>query len=87
MIIDIEIHFSNNLPKIIIVGLVIRSANMARERLRDVFSNSQPQLPLTRTTINLAPADIPKTDIGLDPAIAAAILVINEHAGSCGFGR
>lgn len=78
-LIDIECHVSNNLPNIIIVGLVTKSVDEARERLRGAFASSKLQIPRKRITINLAPADIPKTDSGLDLAIAVAILRKNEQ--------
>lgn len=74
IIVDIECHLSNNLPNIVIVGSVNKAVNESRERIRGAFATSHIMLPRKRITVNLAPADIPKTDSGLDLAIAAAIM-------------
>ncbi|CAN5163597.1 YifB family Mg chelatase-like AAA ATPase [soil metagenome] len=79
IVIDIECHLSNNLPTIVIVGFASKTVNEAKDRLRGAFANSHIELPRRRITINLAPADIPKTDSGLDLAIAVAILIANEQ--------
>ena len=73
-LIDIECHLSNNLPLIVIVGFAGRTVNESKDRLRGAFNNSGLKLPRKRITINLAPADLPKHDAGLDLAIAASIL-------------
>lgn len=75
LVIDIECHLSNNLPTILIVGFASKTVNEAKDRLRGAFANSQLELPRRRITINLAPADIPKADSGLDLAIAASIMI------------
>ncbi len=79
IIIDIECHLSNNLPAIIIVGFASKAVNEAKDRLRGAFTSSRLDLPRRRITINLAPADIPKSDSGLDLAIALSILVASQQ--------
>lgn len=74
VIVDIECHFSNGLPSIVIVGLGNKAIEESKERIRGAFASSKLTLPRKRITINLAPADIPKESTGLDLAIAAAIL-------------
>lgn len=75
LIVDIECHLSNSLPNIVIVGSAAKAVDESKERLRGAFATSQLQLPRKRITINLAPADLPKTDSGFDLGIAAAILL------------
>jgi magnesium chelatase family protein len=77
-IVDIECHLSNNLPNIIIVGFANKAVDEAKERIRGAFASGHLQLPRKRITINLAPADLPKSDSGFDLAIAASILVSSE---------
>lgn len=79
VVIDIECHLSNNLPTIIIVGFASKAVTEAKDRLRGAFSSCRLELPRRRITINLAPADIPKTDTGLDLAIATSILLANKQ--------
>lgn len=79
IVVDIECHLSNSLPNIIIVGFASKSVDEAKERLRGAFANSNVLMPRKRVTINLAPADIPKTDSGFDLAIAVAILAASRQ--------
>ncbi|HEY1064209.1 MAG TPA: YifB family Mg chelatase-like AAA ATPase [Candidatus Saccharimonadales bacterium] len=81
-LVDIECHISNNLPTIIIIGFASKAVNEAKDRLRGAFASSGIALPRKRITLNLAPADLHKTDSGLDLAMAAAILTVSgpvEH--------
>ncbi len=73
-IVDIECHLSNNLPNIIIVGSANKAVDESRERIRGAFATSRIMLPRKRVIINLAPADVPKSDSSFDLAIAVAIL-------------
>ena len=75
LMIDIECTFSNSLPGIVIVGSAAKSVDEAKERLRAAFNAGTVLLPRKRVTLNLAPADIPKNDSGVDLAMAAAILL------------
>lgn len=75
IVVDIECHLSNNLPQIVIVGFANRAVNEARERIRGAFADSRIMLPRKRITVNLAPADLPKADSGLDLAIAVSIIL------------
>lgn len=72
--IEIECHFSNGLPGIVIVGLGNKVVEESKERIRSAFASSKLELPRKRITINLAPADIPKESTSFDLAIATAIL-------------
>src|SRR5438067_1349964 len=74
VLLEIECHISNNLPAIVIVGSASKAVDEGKERLRGAFTSSSLKLPSKRVTINLAPADIPKTDSSFDLPIAAAVL-------------
>ncbi len=74
VLVEIECNISNNLPCIVIVGSASKAVDEGRERVRGAFTNSGLQLPRKRITINLAPADLPKSDSSFDLAMAAAIL-------------
>ncbi len=73
-LVEVECRLSNNLPTITIVGSASRPVSEAAERIRGAFASSQILLPRKRITINLAPADLAKSDSALDLAIAVAIL-------------
>lgn len=72
--VDIECQISNGLPSIIIVGFAGKSVDEARERLRAAFASTNIPFPKKRITINLAPADVPKAQAGLDLGIAVSIM-------------
>ena len=66
---------SNGLPSFDIVGLPDTSVKESRERVRAALKNSGLIFPMTRITVNLAPADLKKDGSGLDLPIAVGILV------------
>lgn len=80
-VINVESHISNGLPSTIIVGMANKSVDESKERLRSAFTSSGIQFPRKRITINLAPADEPKSSSTLDLAMAVSILdaVNNGH--------
>src|ERR1700712_922678 len=76
-IIDVEIDFSGvRLEKEIFstVGLPDAAVRESRDRVRSAIRNSGFDIPPTRITINLAPADIKKEGSGFDLPIAIGIL-------------
>lgn len=73
--IQVEVHASNGLPNLAIVGLPEASVKESKDRVRSAILSSGFQLPPTRITINLAPADLPKAGSRYDLAIALGILV------------
>src|ERR1700722_19934778 len=76
-IIDVEVDFSGvRLQKEIFstVGLPDAAVRESRDRVRSAIRNSGFDLPTTRTTINLAPADLKKEGSGFDLPIATGIL-------------
>ncbi len=79
LLVDIECSFSNSLPGIVIVGSAAKAVDEARERLRAAFASTEVNLPRKRITLNLAPADLPKNDSGLDLGMAAAILLASQQ--------
>src|ERR1700729_1649102 len=76
-IIDVEIDFSNiklNEEQFHTVGLPDAAVRESRDRVRSAIKNSGFEIPPTRITINLAPADIKKEGSGFDLPIAIGIL-------------
>jgi len=72
--VDIECRLSRNLPTIVVIGAAGRSVGESRDRLRGAFASSGLDLPKKRITLNLAPADLPKTESSLDLGMAVSIL-------------
>ena len=75
-IIDVEVDFSGVVEKseFSTVGLPDAAVRESRDRVRPAIKNSGFDLPPTRITINLAPADLKKEGSGFDLPIAIAIL-------------
>ncbi len=70
----VEVLLSNGLPGISIIGLPEAALREAKDRVRGALISSGYKLPQRRVTINLAPADLPKSGARLDLPIALGIL-------------
>ena len=80
----IEVALLSGLPAFTIVGLPDTAVTESRERLRAAFAAAGILFPQVRVTVNLSPADTPKSGTGFDLGIAAAILGAMSGAGTCG---
>lgn len=70
----VEVHLSQGLPALTIVGLPEATVRESKDRVRSAIINAGYQFPNRRLTINLAPADLPKEGARLDLPIAIGIL-------------
>ena len=70
----VEVHITNGLPALSIVGMPEIAVRESKDRVRGALINSQFEFPARRITINLAPADLPKEGGRFDLAIAIGIL-------------
>ena len=77
--VTVEVHLSNGLPSLSIVGLPETAVKESKDRVRSALINSHFNFPTRRITINLAPADLPKDGGRFDLAIALGILVASEQ--------
>jgi len=80
--VTVETHLSNGLPGFAIVGLPETVVRESKERVRSAILNSGFEFPSRRITINLAPADIPKSGGRYDLAIALGILQASRQLPS-----
>ena len=78
-LVSVEVHLSNGLPSLSIVGLADTEVKESKDRVRSAILNSQFEFPARRITINLAPADLPKQGARFDLAIAIGILVASRQ--------
>ncbi|WP_342322779.1 YifB family Mg chelatase-like AAA ATPase [Kosakonia sp. BYX6] len=78
-LVTVEVHISNGLPGLTIVGLPETTVKEARDRVRSAVINSGYDFPAKRITINLAPADLPKEGGRYDLPIAIALLAASEQ--------
>jgi len=73
-LVTVEVHISNGLPSLSIVGLPETAVRESKDRVRGAILNSRFEFPARRITINLAPADLPKDGGRYDLPIALGIL-------------
>lgn len=78
-LVTVEVHVSNGLPSLSIVGLPEAAVKESKDRVRGAILNSHFEFPIQRITINLAPADLPKEGGRFDLAIALGILAASEQ--------
>lgn len=72
----VEVHITNGLPMVGIVGLAETSVKESRDRVRSAIMNSGFEFPSARRIlVNMSPADLPKSGGRYDLAIAIGILV------------
>ncbi len=81
-LVSVEVHLSNGLPSLSIVGLPETEVKESKDRVRAAILNSQFDFPARRITISLAPADLPKEGGRFDLAIALGILAASEQIPS-----
>lgn len=80
----VEVHVSNGLPSLSMVGLPEAAVKESKDRVHGAILNSKFQFPAQRITINLAPADLPKEGGRFDLAIALGILAASGQIPNTG---
>jgi len=75
ILIDVEVDVANRgFPTFNLVGLPNKAVDEAKDRVRTAIVNVDFEMPDSRITVNLAPADIPKEGSSFDLPIAIGIL-------------
>ncbi|UTF59207.1 YifB family Mg chelatase-like AAA ATPase [Gilvimarinus sp. DA14] len=82
--VTVEVHLSNGLPGLAIVGLPETAVKESKDRVRSALLNSHLEFPARRITVNLAPADLPKEGGRYDLAIAIGILAASGQVPTAG---
>ena len=77
--VSVEVHLSNGLPGMSIVGLPEAAVKESKDRVRGALLNSRFEFPVRRITVNLAPADLPKEGGRFDLPIALGILAASRQ--------
>ena len=72
--VSVEVHLSNGLPSLSMVGLPETAVKESKDRVRSALLNAHFEFPPRRITISLAPADLPKSGGRFDLPIALGIL-------------
>lgn len=73
-LVEVQCALASGLPAFSIVGLPGKAVSEAGERIRAALTNMSVALPSKRITINLTPADLPKSGSHYDLPIAIALL-------------
>src|SRR3989339_590202 len=77
--IEIEVDVRQGLPSINFAGLPDQATKESKDRIKCAINNSGFKYPAERITVNLAPADIPKSGPAFDLAIALGILASSSQ--------
>ncbi|HVQ33915.1 MAG TPA: YifB family Mg chelatase-like AAA ATPase [Lysobacter sp.] len=72
--VQVEVHVGGGLPSMSIVGLPQAAVREAKDRVRAAIHCAQFEFPNGRITVNLAPADLPKSGGRFDLPIALGVL-------------
>ncbi len=83
-LVRVEVDIAAGLPSFSIVGLPDTALSEARERVRSAIRNAGFAYPLSRITVNLAPADRRKHGAAYDVAIAVGVLLAHEQIRASG---
>ncbi|MEY3974556.1 MAG: magnesium chelatase family protein, partial [Pseudomonadota bacterium] len=83
----VEVHVANGLPGFNLVGLADTEVRESRERVRSALQSSGFDFPARRITVNLAPADLPKSGGRFDLPIAIGILAATGQVPSTALER
>ena len=76
--VSVEVHVSNGLPGLTMVGLPDAAVRESRDRVRAALVSSGLAWPKRRITVNLAPSGMRKAGAGLDLPIAIGVLVASR---------
>ncbi len=77
--VSVECFLSQGLPAFDIVGLPDAAVKEARDRVRAAIKNTGLNFPVSRLTINLAPADTKKGGTTYDLPVLLSILTVNGN--------
>ena len=80
--VTVEADVMGGLPQIQIVGLPETAVKESKDRVKSAIKNANFTIPDRKLTVNLAPADLPKSGGRYDLAIALAILAASEQIPS-----
>ncbi len=73
--VDVQVHITNGLPAMAIVGLADKSVAESKERVRAALASIGLAMPPKRIAVNLSPADVVKEGAHFDLPIAVGLLV------------
>ena len=77
--VKVEVYAASGLPALEIIGLPDASVKESRDRVSAAIVNSGFSMPVSRLTVNLAPADMKKEGPAFDLPIAIAIMMASNQ--------
>lgn len=78
VLVEIEADISSGLPGVHLVGLADAALRESRDRVRAAITNCGKSWPMSRLTLALSPATLPKMGSVYDLALAAAVLTAEQ---------
>jgi magnesium chelatase family protein len=77
-LVTVEVHITGGLPGFAVTGLPAAAVRESKDRVRAALATGGHQVPASRITVHLGPADIPKTGGRFDLAIALGVLLAQQ---------
>ena len=84
---EIEVNAGSGDPAIVLVGLPDAAVRESKDRVTTAIANSGFRWPRSRTTVNLAPADLRKEGPSFDLPIAVGMIAVAQGAELPRLGR
>lgn len=85
--VEVEVNAGSGEPVMIVVGLPDASVKESRDRVTTAIANSGLRWSRSRTTVNLAPADLKKEGPSFDLPIAIGMIAVAQEAEVPRLGR
>ena len=85
--VEIEVNAGSGDPAIVLVGLPDAAVRESKDRVTTAIANSGFRWPRSRTTVNLAPADLRKEGPSFDLPIAVGMIAVAQGAELPRLGR
>lgn len=81
-LVTVEVHTAAGLPNFAVTGLPAAAVRESKDRVRAALATSGHSVPVSRVTVHLGPADIPKTGGRFDLAIALGVILAEQRPPS-----
>ncbi len=78
--VTVEVHLAGGLPTFAITGLPAAAVRESKDRVRAAIATSGFKVPVSRITVHLGPADIPKQGGRFDLAVALGVIMAEQDA-------
>jgi magnesium chelatase family protein len=79
-LVTVEVHLAGGLPGFAVTGLAAGAVRESKDRVRAALNTSGYSVPVSRITVHLGPADVPKQGGRFDLPIALGVLIAEQKA-------